>query len=225
MTLLIILSIVALLFVIVLMSSVHIHLRVSRILNDDRIVADARALFGLITYRYEVKNMDFKGFKKGIQVKQEQQNPLKKGKESGGKVDKDLVKKYYDKFKIMLQHITDLFGLGRKILARVRVTEFRWRTTVGLGDAVETAMTTGLVWALKGTLSGFALKYVRLIKRPELSVWPVYNKPHFTSELECRAQVRIGVMMYYGVILLTRITKERKAKQGQPGWEDRVSEA
>ncbi|MFD2611965.1 DUF2953 domain-containing protein [Paenibacillus gansuensis] len=219
-------GILVFLLFLVFISQVRIHFKIARVMNDDEIICDMKALYGLFTYRYEVKNMDFQGFGKGLKLKdgmgQKKTDVQDQATQGEKRITAELVQQFYQKFKDIIVRVQNLQEWGKRLLRHVRVTEVRWYTTAGVGDAVETAILSGVIWGLKSSILGYALRYVRLKKTPKLGVWPVYNKPHFTTELEGQAQIRLGTVILLMFVLLPRIRKKQKSDDA---WEGRLSEA
>jgi hypothetical protein len=95
-------------------------------------------------------------------------------------------------------------------------TQFRWQTRIGLGDAPETAITTGIVWGLKSSLLGLTLPHIDLKTKPFVQVAPQYNSQHFSTDLLCKLQIRVFYLVQAAFRLLPRIWK---AKGSWKSWQ------
>ncbi|MBP1988941.1 DUF2953 domain-containing protein [Paenibacillus eucommiae] len=181
----------------------------SREKDNDEIVVEIQALFGLLHYRYVVPMIKFKGFAEGIQVKSKLVNentsaPLSETKE---RITQDKIIRFYHTAKILLQNAVHLYEWLKRSLSHVQCMKLTWSTHVGLEDAPETAITTGAVWAMKSSLLGFIMPYVQIKCRPLIEVVPEYNRMQFTTVFSCAVRVRFFYAMLAAVQLLYRILK------------------
>ncbi|MFC3750711.1 DUF2953 domain-containing protein [Paenibacillus sp. GCM10012306] len=213
MTLWIAVPLVLLLLVIVLIlsSSLHFHFRLCRVGKDDRVELDVTALFGLIKYHYELPKVIYAGIERGVRVKLEKSGlaPVRSDDEQVGDIDKETVDNWLDSIKKMLKATRYFKKWFKKTAAHVRITKLDWSTDFSLEDAALTATAVGALWGLKWSLAGLLSKWVRLQKSPRLFVKPVFEDNFsFTSELVCTGNVSIAYMIYAGIGLLRRISKE-----------------
>ncbi|WP_139693329.1 DUF2953 domain-containing protein [Sporolactobacillus terrae] len=72
----------------------------------------------------------------------------------------------------------------------IQMTHVVWVTTCGTGDAAETAMVCGLIWAVKASL----LPWVNAMSadHPRINVVPAYQRKCLNSALSCMFQMRFG---------------------------------
>ncbi|MBP3964420.1 DUF2953 domain-containing protein [Paenibacillus lignilyticus] len=203
-----------LLLIIALSSPVVIRGHMKRIGNDDDAELRIRALFGLIHYHWQLPIVKFKGM--SIELKQEMLAENAGGIDLNAKmssVDANSIMKSIDKAHLLLKHTDDMLGWVRITLGHVRLTEWYWRTAVGTGDAMWTAMLTGMVWSVKTTSIGVLSQLVRLTADPSLVVEPVYQKPHFSTEGKFTAKVPFG----YAIFAILRLFVRIKKAHGLPG--------
>ncbi|RTE10505.1 DUF2953 domain-containing protein, partial [Paenibacillus whitsoniae] len=78
---------------------------------------------------------------------------------------------------------------------------------VGLGDAPETAITTGAVWGIKSSLIGFGARYVQMTAKPMVNVVPLYNQKQFATELHMKGRIRMWWVLKAGIRLVVRAAK------------------
>ena len=109
-------------------------------------------------YRYVIPIIQFKGFTQGILIKSEKvsQHSAKLKDETRDHITKDKVIAFYKQAKDVLVHTLNFYGWMKQTLAKVECTELKWITRVGVGDAPETAITTGAIWGIKSSLLGFS---------------------------------------------------------------------
>jgi hypothetical protein len=97
-----------------------------------------------------------------------------------------------------------------KISRPVRIKSLKLATELGLGDAAETAVVSGLVWSLKGTVLSMLSYYFNLEKtRPVIVVRPIYNNPYYLRiDYSCIFEFRLGhiiIVIYQLVRSFTEI--------------------
>lgn len=104
---------------------------------------------------------------------------------------------------------------AKAALKRVHCSDVHWSTEIGTGEAADTAVAAGMIWALKGTLLGYALHFVKLEQQPVLTVTPLFGSMRFTTRFRCIIRMRLGHAIGAGLCLLVRIMK---AKGGFKTW-------
>ncbi|WP_102710761.1 DUF2953 domain-containing protein [Paenibacillus castaneae] len=185
--------------------------------NDDAQIS-IKALYGMIKYHYKVPAIHFTG--STLQLK-EQISSISAGMDSSeqndNEIDADKVAKGIDKMKQVLQLTKNLMGWVRQTLTKVSIIEWKWSTSVGTGDAMWTAMATGLVWSVQTSVLGVLSQMVKLKAEPQMSVEPIYQQPAFTTEWTCIAQIRFGYAILAGLQLLVR---RKKGKGGVKAWQN-----
>lgn len=198
----------------VVFSDIKLKIRFSRTEHDDAIETDVRALYGLIRFRYAVPIIYWQD---GLRLKREQVNRNDKQllKDDTITIDREQIERYFLKVKMVLANTARLVEWTKGVMAKTVCTDLTWITRVGVGDAADTAITTGAVWGLKSSLLGFMSRYVRLKAQPVLSVQPQFNRMLFNTEAECRLKIKAGFAIVAGFILLRRILQ---VKGGLSKW-------
>jgi hypothetical protein len=208
--LVVVLTIVAL----ISFSQVKIRLHFSSSLGDDLLALEVEALFGLIKYRYKIPKIDFKGLQQGVtfiiehfgkNVPEMHTEPDKQKLN----INKDRILKMYDKFKLFLAQVFDFSEWIKNTLAQFCCTEFRWITRVGIGDAPATAVLTGISSGIKSVFLGYAFKFIRLQTKPWIHVQPQYHQVVFTTSLSCKLNIRLGAVLFSGILLGIRLWKAK----------------
>ncbi|MGF7050366.1 hypothetical protein J2T13_004904 [Paenibacillus sp. DS2015] len=205
-----IIVIVLLLIMAVCLSVIRFELWIKKHGKDDEVVLNIRMLYGLIRLHYELPIMKFENMKKGILIKVEKKNNIKESKDETKKtrVDKRKIDYWQTQF-IKILEATDSFLIWmKKTLSHVSILKLDWSTNISAGDAAYTAIATGMVWSIKGSLVGWLSYHMGMRTAPRLFVVPVFDdKPQFSTELSCIAQISCGYAMYAGLILMVRVFK------------------
>ncbi len=110
------------------------------------------------------------------QKKPEEPAPVEEAGETAGFVDKFL--HYYDM-------ACELIGPFKKALRRLlKLNLLKADIRVGVQDAADTAVYTGMLWAVAGNLLGLLTQFVT-VERPEISIAPAYNETVLEAGGEC----------------------------------------
>lgn len=198
-----------------LLSRIRTEIFVSRFRFNDRITVDVRALFGLFRYRIYVPLIDFNSWLEGFTIKKKADASAKASAEGSMKLDltRERIMSTYERYKLLLKNVYNLKEWTKASLKRLECTYFMWNTRIGVGDAPETAIATGLVWGVKSSLLGMGFGLIRLKTRPNIQVSPQYNMQTFTTELMCKLQIRLVHVLWAGLRLFPHIWK------GKGDWE------
>ncbi|MDF2717889.1 MAG: hypothetical protein K0R28_4814 [Paenibacillus sp.] len=197
-------------------SDMLLKVRFSHTEGDDHITLDVKGLYGLLRFRYVVPVLYWA--ENGLRLKTEIVN-RNSGKGLMGDdnvtITRDKVEEFFQRTKQMLAYTAKLLEWTKGVLARTVCTEISWVTRVGLGDAADTAVTTGVVWGLKTSLLGFLFRYIRLEAKPVLSVQPQFNRMQFSTEGMFVLEIKAGYALYAVFMLLYRILR---VKGGLKTW-------
>ncbi|WP_426453490.1 DUF2953 domain-containing protein [Paenibacillus sp. S-38] len=199
------------------LSQVNLRILFSHIGKDDEITIHAKALFGLVNLKFVIPIVRFQSLKKGfeIQAKQVNANAGSLLGEAMGNIGPEMMRRAYENIRILLQNCFQFNDWLRQMLARVRCTQMDWRTTVGIGDAAETAFLAGAFWGIKTSILGLLFRYIPLDGQPRLAVIPAFNQTLIAVEGTCTFRVRMVYVMLAGFQLLLRILK---VKGGLKAW-------
>ncbi|MGE5415146.1 MAG: DUF2953 domain-containing protein, partial [Acidobacteriota bacterium] len=85
-----------------------------------------------------------------------------------------------------------------------------WRTAIGFGDAMETALATAVLWGLKGG-AVVAIGHISPPQKVDLSVIPSFNQPVFQSEFKFIMSPKI--IQIVGLAIAIWIEVKRVARQ------------
>ncbi|KRE33410.1 DUF2953 domain-containing protein [Paenibacillus sp. Soil724D2] len=195
--------------IVFLFSFIRGEFNFTRVKDNDTLSVEMRALFGLIRYRYVIPIIQFKGFTKGIMIKSEtitkSSSELKD--ENKDHITKEKIIYLYNQAKEALVHTLNLYDWTKQTLAKVECTDLKWITRVGVGDAPETAITTGAIWGIKSSLLGFSIRYVKLTAKPQIDVIPQYNEKQFSTDFRFAGRIRVWFVVVAGVRLISRAAK------------------
>jgi hypothetical protein len=219
-----ILLVLAVLVLAAWVSNLRMEMHYSRVGENDRFYVYVHGLYGLVRYKYDIPMIKFKGLYQGIDLKTEHVNELNSNLmgEHYNNIDREKILKYYRKFKEILKATLDMKEWIKDTMAQFCCTDMKWITKVGVGDAPETAITTGLVWTVKSSILAYMFKYIHRDVKPDVRVIPMYNQTFFSTELSCIAQIRLGQAIFAGLHLLVRIMK---VKGGIKAWQNILSKA
>jgi len=201
-------------------SHVVIRGHVTRKGADDNADFEVTALYGLLRYHMKVPVVLFEN--QGVKLKAKTAGPMVGVSETEAEIDKNMIERFFDRMMDFLRFTRDLTGLAKHLISRVKLTELRWTTDVGTGDAVSTAMATGLAWSVKTTVTGVMSQLVRLRTNPHLAVAPHFNSTKFETALAFEAQMRLWHLLLAGIRLFGRILK---VKGGIKGWLELLTKA
>lgn len=206
-------------FAVAMFSNMEFHLYFFRQNHNDHAYIDIRGFFGWIKFRYEVPVIKFKNWKDGFLVKTEKVENFRPDSfdQNKGLLNRETIIRFYEKSKLLLANIFNFSEWFTETLTHMRCTKLRWVTYIGIGDAPDTAITTGIVWGLKSSLLGYVQKFIHLDSTPLMAVNPQYNRTHFSTEMSCILKIRLGYAIIAGLLLIVRMMK---VKGGVKTWQN-----
>ncbi|OAB44233.1 DUF2953 domain-containing protein [Paenibacillus glacialis] len=218
----IIVFVLVLLIITVLLSKINMDIRLSKQGKNEEVVFNVTMLYGLIRYHYELPMLKFENMKKGLIVKVEKKKNVGMGASRTDDSETQVNKRKIDFWIREIHEIlaaTESFKIWMKrTLSRLSIVKFMWSTHFSVGDAASTATATGLVWSAKAFIVGWLSHQVQMKTYPQLFVVPVFeDRPQFTSEISCNAQISFGYALYAGLVLMIRVLK---VKGGVKKWKN-----
>ncbi|CAG7641671.1 DUF2953 domain-containing protein [Paenibacillus allorhizosphaerae] len=202
---------------IILFSKIRMRVSFNRQDTNDDLLIDVSALFGLIHLRYSMPVFQFKGMLEGLELKTEQVN-ANAGHLIGNQhrhITIEKVRRAFHNVQLLLQHCFHFHDWLKAGLSHVHCDRFVWKTSIGLDDAANTAISVGTLWGLKTSLLGYVFRFVHLETEPKLQVMPMFNQMRFEMEAVIEAYVRFAFALKAGILLLIRILK---VKDGWKTW-------
>lgn len=205
------LILVALLFVM----KISITIRYKHDKDDDRLTIVIRLLGGLVKIKKEFPSIKVNKEDQTIDVKSES-NVGKK--ESKGKVGSEDMQNYFEQLNEIKKRVVHLQKIVRRFLKHIHVTEFRWKSVIGINDAALTGIICGSAWAIKGSCIALLDQNLKLKIRPEIEVIPSFFHAESKTNLTCILSFRMGHAMGAAIRLLTywRGSKRTLVNKPQP---------
>jgi hypothetical protein len=179
---------------------VQVHVRYSRIREDDHIYVRVRALF--ITYTIEMPTAKLIAkvhsgellnwtIARGLQTREKKRGSFTLTLE---KIEK-IKKLWY----FSLENIYGYKTWLRRTLRIVKVEEFRWQTEMGIGDAAVTGTLIGLLWSVKGAVLSLISNFFTLNTQPRIDVRPRFHETVFITNVSCIFKFWVGQAMFAGI--------------------------
>lgn len=198
------LSIVILFLVIIFFSKLRIVILWKRNGQDDQGEVRLSIWGGLIHYKIEIPNVQYKGWEQGVQVKQQKQSQMSTFNTQDQKLDlitKKDIRKMKENYQYLLVNISYFHQILRSFFCHITNEELVWKTRVGTGDAAESGILTGIIWGVKTTSIAFISGYINWEQPPKLEVIPDFHQAVMETFFRSIFHFRIG----YAIILILRI--------------------
>jgi hypothetical protein len=197
------------LWIIILISYIQINLQYSRKESDDNVHYEMKAILGIIRIHLEIPKLKLEGIEQGLEYETDidMESMDKEMADIKDDVTSKKAMEFYRHFQLLKNHVFRFSEWMKDSSAHIKCTHFRWNTQIGVGDAPETAVTTGMVWALKSSMAGFLFNRISLETKPQLQVTPQYNQLYFATEVDCKFRIRHFHAFMAPVHLLIRIMK------------------
>jgi hypothetical protein len=192
-----VLAIVVVVIAMALLSRIRIRLRYSRSGQLDQLVVVVQALYGLFHYQIILPTISIRGWnliyrdKRGGGITGNTNEKQKKYMIGIGTISRKL-----KDYRTIVQSTRQFKRWVRQFLKKVECTRWRLDFRVGTGDAAETAVVTGLLWAVSGCASGVAGQLVTLKTSPHGYVTPNYSTTEFTVVWEADFRIRLGTALW-----------------------------
>lgn len=121
----------------------------------------------------------------------------------------------YNSVKIYLQDHSSLFESVRRYLNKKDVhVELSIKIWQGTGDAAQTGLLCGLIWAVAGILSSHITRYMKFIKK-KINITPCFDKRIFEVDASCIFHAKLVhiivvlIKIYYTKYLIAQKSKKR----------------
>lgn len=182
--------------------------------TDDRLLLLLKGPLGLVFQRTEIPVVDISFTAAGpiVSFVQESQDAIRGSQRTR-------------KTKVLLKEIQKLRKVWRKLrrtldtyrpvieymLSHVRLEALTWETRLGTADAAVTAMLTGLVWSVKGTLvTTMQARFPLVAERSSITVSPAYHQACFSTFFHCIFSIRLVHVINAQCKLLKHKLRQRK---------------
>lgn len=180
-----IIILVAVLLVLLILTSVVIKINCTLDINGCRLESQIR-VGGILFFRFD-HNFPFSN------VKTKETPPAHPKKLKSG-----------DNTIILLSYF---WQRSKQLLSAFSVQKFRWKTRIGTGDAALTGVLVGVSYALFGVIAKIMESRLTFLQPPELQVIPDFQENQLQMDLDCIVKTRLGQAIYAVarvVILLQR---------------------
>lgn len=205
--------------ILILLSTIQIDVFFKKHNKNEMAIIRTKLLYGLIKMEFDLPEIKVEDLQNGLKMKLISYSNLKQMPESDNEdvqVDENKVMKWIDDLRVILKNTHEIRQWLINTMRKVNVTKLEWTTGISLGDAAYTATFTGVLWAIKTTVTGFGSNFVCLKTLPKLQIDPVYTaEPLFSTELSCILRLSFGYAMYAGLMLIVRVLK---VKGGIKSW-------
>lgn len=98
---------------------------------------------------------------------------------------------------------------ARLLLKMLVIQRLEWKSVVGMGDAMSTALLNGTLWAFKGWMVSWLSREARL-KQLDLNVKPDFSGKSFESRIYCIFKIRLVHIIFMIAYLLVLKASERR---------------
>jgi len=194
MNILIISAIIILIFIL-LYSNIKIKVNFKRHDDNDMIILNITVLYGIFTYTKQIPFVDIvKGYNNvpAVEIQSNKQyNENYKG-DSKSVFNTNEIEKYIKKYKeLYIKFEKLIIPFTKRLKQKVIFNEIYWNTELGIDDAANTAIITGILWSVKSTMLVFISNNFNLHSK-YINVVPNYNIKTFKTSINCIFTVKLG---------------------------------
>ncbi|MFS1512297.1 DUF2953 domain-containing protein [Chengkuizengella sp. SCS-71B] len=215
------LFILLILFFWALYSFIKVKISIKRIHKDDRFSVDLYLFKRLFHYQYEISLVEFRNVFEGVELKTKSSKKEDKlESEEDSLITPKNIWDYLNDAKELVTHFVGFSKFISQSMSYIHCTHLKWKTSVGIGEAPETAMLTGLIWGVNSNIIGYFINKIKMNATPKLEVHPLYNKVDIYIEAECILKIRIAHAIYIAIHFMIRLLK---AKGGFKTWKSILS--
>lgn len=197
----ILLGIFLLLFLIII-TKLNIKIDMFHEQDNDHIKITVKAWY-FITFTYNVPLVKVDEESPSIVVEQEMgQGEKVEAEDKTKKIKpKDIICKM-KQMQYLIEKVVGLHKIIKRFLSHIQVHKVEWKTSIGLGDAAHTGLISGVIWMIKGNVTGLISHYMNLKARPELEVTPYFQNNLSRTHFICMFSFRIGQAILAGLRML-----------------------
>lgn len=152
--------------------------------NKDYVMVKIIFLHGLVRLKKELSYVSLSKDLKSVEMKTTEGEKKKWTLEHTKKTIKDMQK--------FVREMEDVYRTMRTLLQSVHVKKLEWTTSFGVADAYTTALLSGALWTIKGTVQALLYQFCQVEKRPVFSVHPHFSNFMFSVMIEGIVSIRLG---------------------------------
>lgn len=159
--------------------------------QDEWVVLSFHTRDGFFRYKYEIPLVKTVNNKVKFKLVKGQSREIRTGTEKKEKLmPLDIYRKYI-RIRSYLKDHGSLFGNIRKYLNKKNVhVELNIKLKQGTGDAAQTGLLSGLLWAAAGILTTYLSMYLKVFKK-EIKITPCFDKSIFEVDACCIFHVKL----------------------------------
>jgi Protein of unknown function (DUF2953) len=209
---LIILTIFISLFILLMISTLHVAIHfVHR--NDNSDIQITMRMYRILKYNLHIPLVQIDAQDHSIKIKEEKQSSIGRKKEKKKKISFKKLKNQYLMFQKTLRHVQNLYHILVQFFKKIKISQLEWHSAIGLGEASSSAIAAGTVWGLKGIVLQLFNIFFRLKGTPSISVAPVFQGMHSETRLSCMVSFKIGHAIVVMLKILKSWRKSRRSSQ------------
>ena len=116
----------------------------------------------------------------------------------------------------LVQEFKNVIHKFTKFTRRVfKIRQFVWHTEIGLADSARLAQITGILWAVKGTVSAGLVTLLRFTRPPVIRIRPCFNRSYFRTVFTCIVEFPLGYIIIAGFFAVYFVVKVKLSKRGE----------
>lgn len=205
---------ILLVVMVILLTTLRIKIEYKREKENDRVHMEIQAWKGLIRYRQDIPALELQNLKIPPVTEKAWESPVN---------DQPLLKKKSrptqgssepsgrgNKLKAAIRfakHVRHFRQIVQSFLKKIKLEHFEWRTGIGTGEAADTGVFSGLIWAVKGSIVGTLSHLLTLRAAPRLRVDLAFQQPFLSTHLVCIVRLRIGHAIIAAIRMLFNYRK------------------
>ncbi|MFC5531697.1 DUF2953 domain-containing protein [Cohnella yongneupensis] len=208
----VVIGVIAIALIVALASRIRIRVRYSRSGRLDQLVVIVQALYGLFHYQFVLPSIVISGL--NIIYRERKVGgiaTIREEKKNKRKLGIGTMRRYWRSYRAIQLSTRKFTKWLRTTMKKVECTRWRLDFRVGTGDAAQTAVLTGLLWAVAGCASGVAGQFIRLATKPQSRIEPNYSATEFSAVWEADFQIRAFAACWSIIRLGTRTLHYGKA--------------
>ncbi|MDP5273752.1 DUF2953 domain-containing protein [Chengkuizengella axinellae] len=217
----VIICILTIFFIWFISTFIQVNISFKRIHEDDRFSVDIYLLRRLFHYNYEISLVEFRNVFEGVELKSTRtKSKTNEEPQADSLITPKNIWDYLKHTKELVTHFVGMYKWISQSMSYVHCTHLKWKTSIGVGEAPETAMIAGIVWGVNSNVLSSFVNKIRMDAQPHLEVNPLYNKNDIYIEVECILKIRIAHAILVGIYFMIRMLK---AKGGFKTWKNILS--
>ena len=198
----VIVIVIFLLLVLLMLTPVRLEVNYRREQQEDRAEVIVSFWFRWLRLRRIISDLNWQGWPEGVEVGTRGQRSIQ--------ISKDRLEQLKANTDRLVDLVPDFYRQLRRFLRHVHCTRFRWQTEIGTGDAMETGVLSGLLWAIKTNLYQLLSRWIDCEAPPAFAVRPNFTQSVLLISLESIIRFRIGHAIFAIIQVFRHYWKRRK---------------